>query len=169
MVGRSEFLKASKSKYDSYCSEDWIKSGFDEFSGGYKVYHKNHHFDPTIGKFNIPRGDYEKNASEILVKYGMSVELRSEKQGYGVKTPDGLLDNVLFDIKGIEGNSRRTIKDAISKSSKQGAEIAVLYFHDKNMFDVDFVRESYEKYLADSKSKKIRTVYCVAGERLYRI
>ena len=89
------------------------------------VYYKDHQFDPTIGRFGIPRGDYEKIVSEVLVKYGMIVELGSEKQGYGIKTPDGLLNGVKFDIKGIEGNSRRIIKDAISKSSRQGVEIVV--------------------------------------------
>ncbi|MDR0737827.1 MAG: hypothetical protein LBF39_02010 [Prevotellaceae bacterium] len=142
---------------------------FDENTGGMLAIHKDHNFDPTIGKFGIPRGDYEKNASEVLVKYGMSVVFHSEKQEYGVKTPDGLLNGGLFDIKGIEGNSHRTIKDVISKSSKQGAKTTVLYFHDKNMFDMDFIRESYKKYLSNSKSKKVRTVYCVVGKYLYRV
>lgn len=65
------------------------------------MYHKEHQFDPTVGKFGIPRGDYEKNASEVLSKYGMNVVLLSEKQGYGAKTPDGYLSGKLFDIKGI--------------------------------------------------------------------
>jgi hypothetical protein len=169
VANRTDLLKEAKIKYDSYSTDDWVKAGFDDFSGGYKVYHKDHFFDPTIGKFNIPRGDYEKNASEVLAKYGMSVVLRSEKQEYGVKTPDGLLNGILFDIKGIEGNSHRIIKDVISKSSKQGVEITVLYFHDKSMFDMDFIRESYEKYLTNSKSKKVRTVYCVVGKYLYRV
>jgi hypothetical protein len=168
-VDRTELLKEAKAKYSSYSTVDWIKAGFDEVSGGYRVYHKYHLFDPTIGRFGIPRGDYEKNASEVLVRYGMSVVLLSEKQEYRVKTPDGLLNGILFDIKGIEGYSRRVIKDAISKSSKQGVETVVLYFHDKSEFDMDFVRENYEKYLTNSKSKKVRMVYCVAGKYLYRV
>jgi hypothetical protein len=42
--GRNEFLRASKSKYDSYHPEDWEKAYFDEFSGGFNVYHKKHNF-----------------------------------------------------------------------------------------------------------------------------
>jgi hypothetical protein len=166
---RAELIKAAKAKYNSYTTGDWVKAGFDEFSGGYSVYHKNHLFDPTVGKFGIPRGDYEKNSAKILSAYGMEVVLISEISDRGIKTPDGLLNGVLFDIKGVEGQSGRIIKDKISEASKQGAEIVVLYFHDTNMFDDDFVREGYEKYLTNSQSKRVKTVYCVAGKYLYRI
>lgn len=169
VANKVELLKEAKAKYNSYNADDWIKAGFDEFSGGYRVYHKNHNFDPTIGIFDIPRGDYEKKASDILVKYGMSVVLESEIAEDWIKTPDGLLNGVKFDIKGIEGSSHRIIKEAISKSSKQGAEITVFYFHDKNMFDMGFVREGYEKYLTNSKSKRVKKVYCIVGKYLYRV
>jgi hypothetical protein len=169
VIGRTELLKEAKAKYNSYNTNDWIKAGFDEFSGGYQVYHKDHFFDPTIGRFGIPRGDYERNVSEVLVKYGNSVVLCSEKKEYGAKTPDGLLNNIVFDIKGIEGNSHRTIKDAILKASKQGVEIVVLYFNDKNSFNMDFVRDGYEKYLTNSKSKRVKKVYCVVGKHLYKL
>jgi len=96
----------------------------------------------------------------------MSVVLESEILEEGIKTPDGLLNGVLFDIKGIEGNSPRIIKEAISKSSKQGAEIVVLYFHNERMFNVDFVREGYDKYLTNSKSKRVNKIYCITGNYL---
>jgi hypothetical protein len=167
--GRAELLKAAKAKYDSYNSKDWTKAGFDEFSGGYRIYHKDHQFDPTIGKFGIPRGDYEKNAADVLAKYGMDVVLDSEMSEKGIKTPDGLLNGVLFDIKGIEGKSKRVIKDKISEASGQGAETVVLYFHDTGMFDKDSVAKSHQQYLNNSKSKRIKTVYCVVGKYLYKI
>jgi hypothetical protein len=147
VIGRAELIKEAKTKYNSYNPDYWVKAGFDEFSGGYRVYHKLHQFDPTIGKFGISRGDYEKNASEVLSKYGMRVALDSEISERGIKTADGLLNGVLFDVKGIEGKSSRIVKDKISEASKQGAEVVVLYYHDKNMFDIDFVRDGYEKYL----------------------
>jgi hypothetical protein len=34
------------------------------------------------------------------------------------KTPDGLLNGILFDIKGIEGINNRIIKDRISEASQ---------------------------------------------------
>jgi hypothetical protein len=99
----------------------------------------------------------------------MSVVLLSEKSIHEAKMPDGLLNGVLFDVKGIEGESDRIIKDKILEASKQGAEIVVFYFHRKNMFDIDFVRNSYEKYLTNSKSKRVKKVYCVVETYLYRI
>jgi len=111
----------------------------------------------------------KKKASKVLSIYGKRVVLESEISEDWIKTPDGLLNEVKFDIKSIEGSSHRIIKEAISKSSKQGAEIVVLYFHDKNMFDMDFVRESYKKYLTNSKSKRVKKVYCVVGKYLYRV
>jgi hypothetical protein len=133
MVDRTELLKEAKSKYNSYDTDDWIKAGFDEFSGGSVVYHKKHRFDPTIGKFGIPRGDYEKNSAKVLSSYGMEVVLGSEISGWKIKIPDGLLNGISFDIKGIEGKGNRIIKAKISDASKQGAEAIVLYFHDKTL------------------------------------
>ncbi|MDR0732835.1 MAG: hypothetical protein LBF08_02055 [Dysgonamonadaceae bacterium] len=169
VADRAKLLKEAKAKYNSYKADDWIKAGFDEHSGGYCVYHKDHLFDPTIGKFGIPRGDYEKNAAKVLSNYGMDVVLNSEKAKSGNSTPDGLLNDILFEIKGIEGKGSKLIRNKLSKASSQGAEAVVFYFHDKNMFDVNFVRGSYEKYLTNSKSKKVRRVYCVAGKYLYKI
>jgi hypothetical protein len=169
VADRAELLKEAKTKYNSYNTDDWVKAGFDEFSGGYKVYHKLHQFDPTIGKFGIPRGDYEKKASEVLSKYGMNVVLESEIMGKGIKTPDGLLNGVLFEIKGIESVSIRNIKDRISEAGKQGVEVVVLYYHDLTLFNKESVREGYNKYLTNSKSKRVKKVYCVAGKYLYKI
>gem|GEM_PF-1819376 len=164
--GRTEILKAAKEKYNSYNTSDWIRAGFDEFSGGYRVYHKKHQFDPTIGKFGIPRGDYEKIASKVLAKYGMSVELWSEAPGED-KIPDGLLNGVRFDIKGVEGIGDRIIKSKISEASKQGAETVVLYYHDRNFFSKEQVKDGYHFYLRNSKSKRISRLYYIVDNKLH--
>jgi hypothetical protein len=128
-----------------------------------------HQFDPAIGKFGIPRGDYEKNAAKVLMNYGMDVVLDSEIMGKNIKTPDGLLNGVLFDIKGIESESIRNVKNRISEASRQGVEIVVLYYHDPVLFNKELVRDSYNKYLTNSKSKRVKKVYCVAGKYLHKI
>jgi hypothetical protein len=166
---RIELIKEAKAQYNAYDSNTWIKAGFDEYSGGYCVYHKEHQFDPTIGKFGIPRGDYEKKSASVLMGYGMSVILESEIREKGVKTPDGLLNGILFDIKGIESESIRNIKNRISEASKQGVDIVVLYFHDSVLFNKDLVKEGYGKYLTNSRSKRIKKVYCIAGKYLHEI
>ena len=39
---------------------------FNEKTGGLLAIHREHNFDPTIGKFGIPRGDYEKISVDVL-------------------------------------------------------------------------------------------------------
>ncbi|MDR1343652.1 MAG: hypothetical protein LBK18_10440 [Prevotellaceae bacterium] len=43
---------------------------FSEATGGLMAIHREHCFDPTIGKFGIPHGDYERIAAETLYEYG---------------------------------------------------------------------------------------------------
>ena len=44
MTDRAKYIEKAKAKYDSYDSDVWIKAGFDENSGGYSVYHREHQF-----------------------------------------------------------------------------------------------------------------------------
>ena len=171
MANRTEYIEEARARFNSYHTDEWEKSYFDEYSGGYCVYHKEHKFDPKKGKFGISRGEYEKRASEILAKHGMRVVLGPEPSGDENKKADGFLNGRVFDIKSRENifeNSDK-VKRKISEASKQKAEIIVFYFHDKNMFDKDIIIEGYGKYLKNSKSKRIQKVYCVVEKRLYRM
>jgi hypothetical protein len=63
------------------------------------------------------------------------VILESEKNTVlGKKTPEGLLDGVNFDIKGVEGDGKRNVRDKISEASAQGCKTIVLYFHYDKLF-----------------------------------
>ena len=168
MTDRVEYIRESRAKYNAY-DDEWEKAYFDEFSGGYVVYHKEHQFDPTIGKFGIPRGDYEKIASGVLVKYGMSVELFSEAPEYGIKIPDGLLNGKLFDIKGIEGTGKENILKDLKSANKKKAEVVVFYYHDKRLFSENQIRDNYHSYLRNSKSKRIQHVYYIVDRKLYTL
>jgi len=44
----AEYIKEARAKFDSYGNE-WKKAYFDEKSGGFNVYHKEHKFSPTGG------------------------------------------------------------------------------------------------------------------------
>jgi len=44
VINKTELLKESLLKYNAYDSEKWIKAYFDEFSGGFNIYHKEHNF-----------------------------------------------------------------------------------------------------------------------------
>ena len=177
LTNRTDYIEEARGKFASYDGSVWKKdgfpelsiAGFDEQTGGFVVCHEKHNFDPTIGKFGIPRGDYEKNTSGILSKQGMSVVLKSEQSNLNGENYDGFLNGIPFEIKGIEVKTNRIIKDKISEASGQKAEIVVLYFHDKTLFDKDFVLNGYKQYLNNSKSKRIKTVYCVVENRFYKI
>ena len=166
----SDRIEANRIEYERLLKDDnYTNVRFNPRNGALSAIHKNHNFDPTIGRFGIPRGDYERISLDVLYEYGNRIVLNSEKLAKGVSTPDGLLNDIVFDIKGIEGVSNRLIKDAISKASSQGAEIAVLYFHDKNMYYLNAVKDGYEKYLINSRSKRVRTVYCIVERYIYKI
>jgi len=142
---------------------------FNPKSGALLAIHKEHHFDPTIGKFGIPRGDYERIASEILYEYGRNIVLDSEYKKDGVKAPEGFLDGRKFDIKGIEGTGKRNIEYRIYDASRQGAEVIVLYYHDASVFSKQNIINGYRAYLRNSKSKRIRTLYYIVDKKLHKM
>jgi hypothetical protein len=139
---------------------------FNGKTGGLLAIHKDHNFDPTIGKFGIPRGDYERITAEVLYNDGKSVILQSENKG--IKTADGLLDGKIFDVKGVETESTKIVRK-ISGASKQGAESLVLYYHSSDNFSLQEIKNAYSAYIRNSKSKKIQELYYIVGGKLYHL
>jgi hypothetical protein len=163
-------IEVNRKEYDSLLKDDsYTDVRFNPKNGGLLAIHKEHHFDTTIGKFGIPRGDYEKIAIEVLYDYGRSVVLWSERTGIGISMPEGLLDWKKFDIKGIEGTGKRNIVDKISAAGSQGAETIVLYYHDAGLFDLQKIINAYNGYLKLSKTKRIQTVYYIIDNKLHKI
>jgi len=172
MTEKAEYISKARAEYNAYSGTEWTKAGFDEHSGGYWVFHKEHRFDPTIGIFGIPRGDYERISSYVLMSYSMRVALFSEEQGEnpeGIKIPDGLLNDRLFDIKGIEGTGKDNVLKDIKDASKKGCEVVVLYYHEAYLFDAKQIRENYQTYLRNSKSKRIQQVYYIVDRKLHKL
>ena len=170
MIDRAKYINDARAIYDSYDNDVWIKAFFDDHSGGFWLYHKEHKFDPTIGEFDIPRGKYEKIAAELLAKYGMWVVLDSEKQKTDdEKMKDGFLNGIPFDIKGIEGTGKNNIINNLKEANKKRVETIVLYYHDKNMFDENQIRESYQTYMRNSKNKRIQHVYYIVDRKLHTL
>lgn len=146
---------------------DYIDVSYDKASGGVKAIHKEHNFDTAIGRFGIPRGDYERNAVEALFRSGHSVVLRSEAGEPGVKQPDGFIDGRLMDIKGVEGNALY----AINRANIQEVDTVVLYFHDETRFDYDSIKQKWEyfpRWLNENsritdKTVNLKEVICVVN------
>jgi hypothetical protein len=168
---RAGYIREARERFDAYDENVWIKVYFDEHTGGYFVYHKEHKFDPKIGIFDIPRGDYEKIASGVLSKYGMRIVLDAEPSESIEKKADGFLNDRIFDIKSRENTFANSdkVKHKTSEASKQKAEIVVFYFHDKSMYNREMIIDGYGKYLRNSVSKRVQQIYCIVDGRLYRI
>lgn len=148
---------------------------FDDKSGGVSAIHRNHKFDSEMGAYGIRIGEYERNVVEILRKRGHFITLESEIAPNGVKTPDGYLDGFVMDIKSTEGHGKWAIKDKLHSAAKQGAECAILYFHDKSLFSTERVDDGWRKYTNDEASQKhpqcIKRIICVVENEAidYRI
>ncbi len=135
----------------------------DKKSGGLSAVHVEHNFDPTIGKFGIPRGDYETLATDALRKAGHKVMLASEHAANGVKTPDGFIDGILMDIKAVESVGKYTLKNKFASAGSQKVDTIVLYFHDKEMHSVEAVNSGWQQYLNKIKDgpQTIKRILCI--------
>ena len=163
-------IQVNRKEYERLLKDDnYTDVRFNPKSGALSAIHKKHNFDPTIGKFGIPRGDYEKISLNVLYNNGMSVILGSETPIYQVKAAEGILNGEKFDIKGIEGNGKRNIIDKISDVGRKKAEIAVLYYHDARMFDLQKITNAYNGYLKVSKSKRVQEVYYIVENKLFKL
>ena len=91
----AERIEANRKDYYRLLNDsNYIGVRFNPNNGALLAIHKEHFFDPTIGVFKIPRGDYEKIASEVLFDYGMSIILDSEMLGYQIKNYIRLLQKL---------------------------------------------------------------------------
>jgi hypothetical protein len=122
LTDRTEYISAARAKYDTYDTDIWIKEYFDEFSGGFNVYHKRHQFAITGGG-----GEAEKIVGLMLAKYnGKQVEFLPEVGEK--KSPDLFFDSLKWDIKYISKANENTIIKDIRDARK--ANNAIFYWDD---------------------------------------
>ena len=144
---------------------NYVDVSFDEQSGGVSAVHIKHRFDSKIGAFGIRKGEYELRAADCLRKRGHFVLLESELAANGIKTPDGILDGHIMEIKAVEHVGKWIIKKKFHAATKQLAESLVLYFPKSGLFSLAMIKDGWEKYLNDKDSqrhaKSINTVYCI--------
>jgi hypothetical protein len=163
-------IEANRAEYERLKKDDsYVDVRFNKNTGGMLAIHKDHHFDPTIGRFGIPRGDYERITVETLYRYGRSAVLGSEKMPDGVRPPEGLLDGKKFEIKGIESVGKYNVINDLKLASKKKAESIIFYYHDKNIFSERHLIDSYNFYMRNSQSKCIQKVYYIIENKLYTL
>jgi hypothetical protein len=112
----------SGEKYNSYDSDHWDKTYFDEVTGGYVVTHKGHKFDSETGK-------YEKETAVILAINGYKVEMMDESD-FRKRQYDIRINGIPTEIKVMNGY--RNIHKRAVEASEQDATRIVYYIKFKD-------------------------------------
>ena len=120
-----EYIKTVLAKYDAYDAQTWIQGYFDEFGGGFNVYHIEHEFSETGG------GGYaEKKVGKLLAKHsGKHVEFLPEGDG---KQPDFLFDEQTWEVKYIDHANIKTIRGYIENARRKKADNCIFYWEITN-------------------------------------
>lgn len=136
-LGRGKrYLENQKAYYSLLKDKDYIDVKFNILNGGLKATHRLHNFHPKMGH-------YEEEVRDILFNTGNKIILAKERADVGEiikdgqKHIDGYLNDLSCDISTILGSGKNTIKKAFQHSHKKGAEMAILYFPDKEMFSIE--------------------------------
>ena len=131
-----------------------------------KATHRLHSFDPN-------RGHYEKEVRDILFNNGDRIVLEKElveagqKHIEGIKQIDGYFYDYSCDISTILGTGKNTIKRAFNHSKDKKAEVAILYFPNKEDFSLDRIKEGVKKYEGQTNYRFKKIVYIVDKEVKY--
>jgi len=153
-------IKDAIKKYNSY-GDEWEKAYFDEKSGGFTVYHKEHQFTKTGGG-----GEAEKIVGKMLAKYnGKQVEFLPEGEK---KSPDIEFDGQKWDIKYIDNANEKTIRGYIEDARK--ADNVIFYFTKKEKYELlnNAIEREKGKFLKE-QSSKIPDMYFIDKNKLLRL
>ena len=159
-IVNSDIIIAAIQKYNSYGSE-WEKAYFDELSGGYNVYHKEHLFTQEGGG-----GEVEKIVGKMLARHnGKQVEFLPEG---GSKNADVKFDNQTWDIKYIDNANEETIRKAIRDARK--ADNAIFYFTNESKYDFlnNAIKREVGRFLKRQISK-MPDIYCINKHGLLKL
>lgn len=127
---------------------------------GLKATHVKHHFDPKTGK-------YEKAVQNFMYEKGNHFVLEDESSSIPGKKADGLLNDRTFDMSTILGTGKNTIKRALNHSREKNAEVALLYFPDDSLFNMQRLLEGVRMYNGQTKYRFKSIIYIVGKEIFY--
>ena len=147
-------------RYNSYGCE-WEKAYFDELSGGYNVYHKDHKFSSIGGG-----GEAERIVGKLLAKFnGKQVEFLPEGEKKG---PDVRFDNKTWDIKYIDQANEATIRKYLLDARK--ADNAIFYFVQEDKYTLldNAIRRELGRFLK-GQINKLPDVYVIDKNGLLKL
>ncbi len=138
-------------------------------NAGLKATHKDHNFHPVTGK-------HEKAARDLLFNEGNEIIMLSERADIGVKTPDGLLNDKISDIKTVLGSNgtigKNNIIDKINEGNTQNCDIVILQFPKEsvNLFDKVDLKSDFQssKRILKSRNKEIvvKEVWVILDDKI---
>lgn len=154
--------------------KDYVDVRFDVKSGGVSAVHKYHRFDQQRGPYGTKRGEYEKRAVDVLRRKGNIVLLDSERPMLGTKTPDGILNGTLMEIKAVESAGHWAIRRKLFQAAMQGAACVILYFPERGLYSSKRIQDGLEMFLNDPQNKsdlqgQISRIVVVVEERIAEI
>lgn len=163
---RTRTLAKRKAEFDALVATGSYRASSFADSGGFYLIHKEH-LDVESPKTK------EVFAATALAKHGYRAYLMPDSSYVeGFKKNDGFVERAQMDIKTVNTAGNYTIKNALAKASKQGAEIAVIVQNTKAMTkeyvdsQLKVFRESSEG--KNNKSLKAAWIISMDGERIHR-
>ncbi|BBQ07947.1 minor capsid protein [Elizabethkingia anophelis] len=146
--------------YDLQKNKQYKDVTFDMDTLGVKATHVEHNFNKVTG-------NHEKAVQDIFFKKGNEIILTSESSRIPGKKVDGLLNGKSFDISSILGSGKNTIKRALNHSKDKQADIAILYFPNKESFNLDWLENSIRMFNGQTDYRFKQIIYIVEGKVNY--
>jgi hypothetical protein len=85
--------------------------------------------DKRLGRIIIPAGllpeKHELETAGYFAALGKDVEFQRPSRTKGAKTPDVMIDGVLWEMKCVFGKGKRTIQTCVQRASRQSRNIIV--------------------------------------------
>lgn len=162
----SKTWQKRKTGYDALAATGSYRDTMFHNSGGYYLIHNEHKdIDSPTTK--------EQFAAQTLAEKGYRAYLMPDSSYVeGFKKNDGFVDRAQMDIKTINTAGSYTIKNALAKASKQGAEIAVIVQNTKAMTK-EYVDSQLRIFSDSSEGKNNKTlkaawIISMDGKRIHR-
>lgn len=175
-IGRKRTREENYQEYLRLIDDpDYLEVTFDEQSGGVTAIHRLHRFDKQKGPFGYSRGEYERHVLLTLREYGHQIILLPEVDNKtSVKSCDGILDDMMVEIKTIEGDGHWAVRTKIYDAARQGADVLAFFFPKSDLFTIGRIEEGWKMCEDDSESttacrKPISRILAVVESRLIEI
>ena len=160
----NDFIHKREQEYNDFLSDkSYTDVLFNIATGALQATHLEHNFDRV-------KGYYEKHVQKIIYDNGNKIILESERKAPGIKTPDGTLNDIVFDIKSVEGTGKNNIKNKFNEAASQGCEHLVLFFPNADLYNQITIIQGYEKYRGvvkkEKKKDKLKYVWIIVNNEI---